>query len=81
MNYYRITNRATHEKYLVDSDSAQEACASLGWQIGYCYVENLSQKLNNLRAREKTYRAEGLAMQAADIAVAIRQIEADIHNA
>jgi hypothetical protein len=35
---YRVQNRVTKEWAEVEADSAQEACAKVGWLIGQCYV-------------------------------------------
>jgi len=44
MKHYRITNRHTNQRYDVTADSAQQACAIVGWHIGYCYVQGPSDK-------------------------------------
>ena len=36
---YRITNRITKERAIVDAPYAQTACELLGWMIGECFVE------------------------------------------
>ena len=40
--YYQVTERATGESARVHAESAQDACAKVGWMIGYCFVKELS---------------------------------------
>jgi len=40
---YRVTNRRTHETYEVEAPYARDACETLGWQIGHCYVQKLRE--------------------------------------
>ena len=39
---YRIQNRITKEWRQVEHYTAAEACASLGWMIGDCYVREVT---------------------------------------
>lgn len=38
MNTYLVQHRITHERDIVQAESAQEACKLLGWMIGECFV-------------------------------------------
>ena len=42
MPRYRVMRRTTSEMKEVDAPTAHEACATLGWMIGLCYVKKLS---------------------------------------
>jgi len=41
MKKYKVTNRITKETKETEANSAQEACAKLGWMIGYCYIQEV----------------------------------------
>ena len=38
MKTYRIQNRITKEWWDGQAESADQACAQAGWQIGHCWV-------------------------------------------
>lgn len=41
MPRYLVRNRITNEQDVVEAPYAQDACESLGWRIGDCYVKLL----------------------------------------
>jgi hypothetical protein len=41
MTRYLVMERASKEAAVVEAASAQEACESLGWMIGNCYVQQV----------------------------------------
>jgi hypothetical protein len=43
MPRYRILNRVTKKVVEVEAPFAQDACESVGWQIGDCYIELLRE--------------------------------------
>lgn len=44
MTRYLVIERASMETAIVVAASAQEACASLGWMIGNCYVRQVPEQ-------------------------------------
>jgi len=41
LNRYLVENRAEKARAIINAPSAQEACQSLGWQIGDCFIKEL----------------------------------------